>query len=97
MSGRVLLDLNLPALQDDLFNLDPNEYRQVAKTLRKIRTMTWDEVYRDPGLKWEAVKGHPGVYSLRLSRGSRALAGRDRDAMRFIAIHSDHDAAYGKK
>jgi hypothetical protein len=31
VSGRVLLDLNLPALQDDLFALETGEYRQVAK------------------------------------------------------------------
>ena len=97
MSDRIRLDLNLPGLQDDLFNLDANEYRQVAKTFRKIRTMTWDEVYRDHGLRWEAVKNATGLYTIRLSRGSRALAIRDGDIMRFIAIHTDHDGAYGKK
>lgn len=97
MNGRVLLDLNLPALQDDLFELEANEYRQVAKTLKKLRAMTWDEVYRDHGLKWEAVKNSAGTYTLRLSRSSRALATRDGDVMRFIAIRSDHDSAYGKK
>ena len=30
MSGRILIDLNLPALQDDLFNLEASEYRQVV-------------------------------------------------------------------
>jgi hypothetical protein len=97
VSGRVLLDLNLPALQDDLFDLDANEYRQAAKTFRKIKAMTWDEVYRDHGLKWEAVKNSAGVYTIRLSRGSRALATRDGDTMRLIAIRPDHDGAYGKK
>lgn len=97
MSGRVLLDLNLPALQDDLFDLDANEYRQVAKAFKKIRVMTWEKVYRDHGLKWEAVKNSPGMYTIRLSRGSRALVTRDGDTMRFIAIRLDHDSAYGKK
>ncbi len=97
MSGRILIDLNLPALQDDLFGLDASEYRQVAKALKKIRGMSWDEVYRDHGLKWEAVKGSAGLYTLRLSRSSRALAARDGDAMRFIAIRPGHDGAYGKK
>ena len=97
MSDRILIDLNLPALQDDLFNLEAGEYRQVAKVLKKIRTMTWDEVYRDHGLKWEAVKGTPGAYTIRLSRNSRALVARNGDVMRFLAIHADHDGAYGKK
>ncbi len=97
MSRGVLIDLNLPALQDDLFNLDANEYRRVAKSLKKIRAMTWDDVYRDHGLKWEAVKTSPGLYTLRLSQNSRALATRDGDWMRFLAIRPDHDSAYGKK
>ena len=97
MSDRVLIDLNLPALQDDLFNLDANEYRRVAKTLKKIRGMGWEEIYRDHGLKWEAVKASPGTYTLRLSQGSRALVARDGDWMRFLAIRPDHDSAYGKK
>jgi len=97
VSRPILIDLNLPALQDDLFNLEAGEYRQVAKVLKKIRTMTWDDVYRDHGLKWEAVKGIPGTYTIRLSRSSRALVARDGDMMRFLAIHADHDGAYGKK
>ena len=59
--------------------------------------MTWDEVYRDHGLKWEGVKGATGLYSLRLSRSSRALATRDGNFLRFLAIRSDHDSAYGRK
>ncbi|MEI6415484.1 MAG: hypothetical protein WCP34_14660 [Pseudomonadota bacterium] len=97
MINQVLIDLNLPALQDDLFELDGNEYRQVAKVLKKIKAMTWDEIYHDHGLKWEVVKNTTGIYTIRLSRGSRALVARDGNAMRFIAIRSDHDNAYGKK
>lgn len=97
MTGRALLDLNLPAFQDELFSLDAGEYRQIARTLRKLRAMTWNEIYRDHGLKWEAVKSMPGKYTLRLSRQSRAVARRDGDYLRFQAIHTDHDAAYGRK
>jgi hypothetical protein len=97
MTGRVLLDLNFPAFQDDLLALDPGEVRLVLKTLRKVRCLDWETVYRDPGLKWEQVKGAPGRFSIRLSRASRALATRQGDYMRFIALHADHDGAYGKK
>ena len=41
MTTRVLLDLNLPAFQDDLLALEPNEVRLVLKTLRKLRTLDW--------------------------------------------------------
>jgi len=53
MTAKVLLDLNLPAFQDDLLALEPNEVRLILKTLRKLRTLDWIAVYRDPGLKWE--------------------------------------------
>jgi hypothetical protein len=97
MTAKVLLDLNLPAFQDDLLALEPNEVRLVLKTLRKLRTLDWAAVYRDPGLKGEQIKGAPGKFTLRLSRSSRAVALRGGDYLRFIAVHTEHDGAYGKK
>jgi hypothetical protein len=96
MTGRVLLDLNFPAFQDDLLALQVQEVRLVFKTLRKLRGLDWAAVYRDPGLKWEQIKGAPGKFTLRLSRGSRAVVQREGDYLRFIALHTDHDQAYGK-
>lgn len=97
MTAKVLLDLNLPAFQDDLLALEPSEVRLVLKTLRKLRTLDWAAVYRDPGLKWEQIKGAPGKFTVRLSRSSRAVVQRDGDHVRFIALHADHDAPYGKR
>ena len=96
-ADQVLLDLNYPAFQDELFKLDAGEFRLLAKTFRKLRQMTWADVYADHGLKWEAIKGSAGKYSLRLSLQCRAIVRRDGDFMRFQAIHIDHAAAYGKK
>jgi hypothetical protein len=45
--------------------------------------MTWNQVYRDSGLKWEKIvsfKPPPGidaVYSLRITQARRATAYRD--------------------
>ena len=97
MTTKVLLDLNLPAFQDDLLALEPNEVRLALKTVRKLRTLAWVAVYRDPGPKWEQIKGAPGKFTVRLSRSSRAVVQRDGDHVRFIALHTDHDAAYGKR
>ena len=63
MSGnddKVLLDLNYPAFQDELFNLDAPEIKKSIKTFRKIKGLTWNEVFRDQGLKWEELKSVPG-------------------------------------
>jgi hypothetical protein len=97
MTAKVLLDLNLPAFQDDLLALEPNEVRLILKTLRKLRTLDWIAVYRDPGLKWEQIKGAQGKFTVRLPRSSRALVQRNNDHVRFIALHTDHAGAYGKK
>ena len=71
--------------------------RLVLKTLRKLRGLDWATTYRDPGLKWEQIKGAPGKFTIRLSRTCRAVVQRDGDYLRFIALHADHDSAYGKK
>ncbi|MBI2313473.1 MAG: hypothetical protein HYU77_13320 [Betaproteobacteria bacterium] len=97
MSQRVRLDLNAPQFQADFVGLETNDLRQAAKTLRKLLAMTWDQVYRDSGLKWEELKSDKGAYTLRLSQKCRAVALREGDIMRLLAIHADHDGAYGKK
>lgn len=80
MSGneaKVLLDLNAPTFQSDFFDLDANEVKKMLKTLKKLRGLTWNEVFRDHGLKWEQVKSMPDKYTIRLSQSYRAIAIRD--------------------
>ena len=61
---RVRLDLNSEIFQENLLALDKGESTRVLNTLRKLRQMTWAQVYRDSGLKWkkiesvEAAEGH---------------------------------------
>lgn len=100
MSGndaKVLLDLNSPSFLDDLFDLDASELKKVLKTLKKVRSLTWNELFRDRGLHWEEVRSMPGKYTIRLSQSYRAVVVREGRWMRFAALHQDHDGAYGKK
>lgn len=97
MTEKVLLDLNLPAFQDDLLALEVNEVRALLKTLRKLRQLDWQTVYRDQGLKWEQIQGAPGRFTIRLSRSCRAIVRREGEFMRFIALHADHDQAHGRR
>ncbi len=97
MSQRVRLDFNAPTFQADFVRLETDDLRQTAKALRKLLGMTWDAVYRDPGLKWEEIRSAKGTYTLRISQKCRAIVVREGDFMRFLAIHTDHDGAYGKK
>ena len=54
MSGndaKVLLDLNYPEFQSELFDLDISEVKKIFKTFKKLKAMTWNEVFRDHGLR----------------------------------------------
>src|SRR2546425_3807324 len=99
----VQLDLNNEIFQSHWLGLEKSERERVSGTFRKIRQLTWDQVYRDPGLKWEKVtsvrppEGIDAIYTLRITKSRRATAYRDGNFMRFLTIAPDHDAAYGKK
>jgi len=99
----VRLDLNNPVFQENLFNMQKSERHSALETLNKLRQMTWNQVYRDHGLKWEKIAsitppaGISAVYSLRISQSRRATAYRDGDFIRLLTIAPDHDATCGKK
>jgi hypothetical protein len=100
---RVQLDLNNEVFQENWLGLDKQERNRVTDTLRKLRQLTWAQVYRDQGLKWEKVtsvdlpKGIDAIYTLRITQSRRATAYREGNFMRFLSIAPDHDAAYGRK
>lgn len=99
----VRLDLNNPVFQEQLFALQKPERNAAIDTLKKIRQLTWAQVYRDNGLKWErvvSVKPPPGidaVYSLRITQSRRCTAYRDAHFMRLLTVAPDHDSTYGRK
>ncbi len=96
---RVRLDLNNPSFQRGLFSLPKSEQLLVLGTLRKLSEMSWDQVYKDKGLKWELIYSKVGpngkrLYSFRIGKGFRAVAYREEDWMRILSLHPDHDSAY---
>ena len=95
----VLLDLNNPAFQESWFALEREEALAALAILRKIQKMEWQQLYRDRGLRWETILSQVGpggarIYSLRVTRKVRAVAYRERDFLRLLSIHADHDSAY---
>lgn len=100
--AEVRLDLNNPVFQEQLLSLQKNERHAALDTLNKIRKLTWNQLYRDQGIKWEKITsikppaGIDSVYSLRISQSRRATAHRDGDFIRLLTIAPDHDATYGK-
>lgn len=106
MSGngqKVQLDLNNPVFQENLFTLHKAERHAAVDTLNKLRKLTWADVYRDNGLKWEKIvsvrppDGIDAIYSLRITKARRATAYREGEFIRFLTIAPDHDATYGRK
>ena len=99
----VRLDLNNPVFQENLLTLQKTERHAALDTLNKIRQLSWNQVYRDQGLKWEKITsvkppaGIEAIYSLRVTRSRRATAYRDGDFMRMLTIAPDHDSTYGRK
>ena len=97
--SRIRLDLNSPEFQDALFRLEAAELRQVVASLRRLRELDWNKLYRHTGFHWEAIehlKATNGakVYSLRPSQRIRALAFREGNLLRFLSLNPDHDSAY---
>lgn len=101
--NRVKLDLNNETFQKNLLGLEKAERNRVLDTLMKLLQLTWNQVYRDTGLKWEKIssvlppQGIDTLYSLRITQSRRATACRSGDFMRFLTIEPDHDRTYGKK
>ena len=99
----VRLDLNNPVFQEHLFHLQKTDRHAAVDTLKKIRQLTWAQLYQDNGLKWEKIVsvkpplGIDAIYSLRITKSRRCTAYRDGDYMRFLTIAPDHDSTYGRK
>jgi hypothetical protein len=99
VSTAVRLDLNNIEFQSALFDLQKPEQLAVLATLRKIASLSWDQVHRDKGLHWEAIHSRSGpdgkrLYSLRITQRCRAVAMREGEYLRLLSIHPDHDSAY---
>lgn len=88
-------DLNRPKFQADLLRLEKAELLALFKTLRKLKQLSWSQVYRDKGLRWESIKSlEEDAYTLRITQKYRAVVKREGDILRFLSLHPDHDSAY---
>jgi hypothetical protein len=68
----VELDLNSPVFQSAWEELELTEQEKAFATFEKITQLTWNQVYRDKGLKWEKIHSIPApngidaLYSFRI-------------------------------
>lgn len=97
---KVRLDINNPAFQKEWFALEKRDFIAAGNTMKKLLNMSWGQVYRDKGLRWEKIQSvqTPSgrtLYSIRLGQKHRAVVFRKEDFMIFVSLHPDHDSAYG--
>lgn len=97
--AKVLLNLNNPVFQQQLFDPSKNDRNQVLDTLKKLSQMAWEQVYKDRGLHWEQILSRSGkqgevIYSIRITQSCRAVARRDAEWLILLALHFDHDSTY---
>ena len=98
----IRLDLNNPVFQEHLFGLKNMERNVAIDTLRKIRLLSWGQLYRDNGLKWEKIvsvkppQGVDVIYSLRITQSRCCTSYREGDFMRLLTVAPDHDSTYGR-
>ena len=103
LEALVELDLNSPVFQSAWDNLELVAQEKVFATFEKITQLTWNQVYRYKGLKWEKIhsipvpKGIEALYSFRISNSMRGIGFREDHYLRVLLIQPDHDATYGKK
>ena len=55
----VEIDLNSPIFQSAWEELELIEQEKALATFEKITQLTWNQVYRDKGLKWEKIHSIP--------------------------------------
>jgi len=80
---KILLDMNYPAFQEQLFSLEKIEQHTLLSTLKKIKQLSGDQLYKDKGIRWELItskitsKGN-NIYSFRFSQKYRGTAYREK-------------------
>jgi hypothetical protein len=97
--SKIKINLNNLELQEDLFSLEKNEQKAFLATLKKIKQLTWEQLYVNKGLHWEMVTSKltntgQRIYSFRFSKKYRALALREGEFLEILSLHVDHDSAY---
>lgn len=96
---KILLDMNQTEFQNQLFKLEKHEQRALLNTLDKVKNLTWEQLYRDKGIRWELVNSNKSklidnLYSFRFSQKYRGTAFRDGDYLVLLGLFPDHDSAY---
>ena len=56
----IQLDLNNPEFQANLLAMNKPEAWAILKTLRLLQAMSWEQLQRSKGLRWELIQSRQG-------------------------------------
>lgn len=51
--GMVFRDSSNPVFQEEFLSLEKEEAVRIIAEFRKIKQLSWPEIYKDKGLRWE--------------------------------------------
>lgn len=73
----------------DCFARLPEEVRELARRVYRL----WCANPSHPGLRFKAISGHPGLYSVRVGRKYRALGRLEGETVTWfwIGTHAEYD------
>ena len=95
----IQIDASNPQFKIDLQNLEKQKRSALINQLEKISRLTWEQLYRDQGIKWEKIHSKKTAsgkitYSFRHSQKYRVIALRDSNFLRLLSLPKDHDSTY---
>jgi hypothetical protein len=93
---RVRIDWNHEPFQREVWALDATQLKLLQRVMKRVSSLTWQQIYDDHGLNWERIANRDDRYSIRLNQQARAVVTRQGNFMRFESLHYDHDSAYEK-
>jgi hypothetical protein len=87
------LDMNQLSFQESFFQLEKTDVISVTNACKKLRQMTWEQLYQHTELNWEWISSKQ-YYTFRASDKIRVAALRKGNLLELQRIFTDHDAAY---
>ena len=96
---RIRLDLNNEVFQRQWFDLEKPHRISLLEALAKLASLSWDDLYKSKGFRWELIQSRRGpdwarLHSLRITKGFRAVTLREGEFLVMLTLHPDHDSAY---
>jgi len=97
------INLSSPEIASQISFLSKENLVAFQKALKKILKMSWNQIYKDNGLRLEEISSASDIYlnkkkfrpcSIRITKKFRAIVCRSKNVMIFISLHPNHDSAY---